>query len=111
MPVPVVYMENRGAATLTQYLDFYRRTKHIYRERHFARECVEAGNVIVKWVAGEMNPADILTKPVIGTGGKCNPLQWRNGSTSRSPGEQRWSGGHDTLQGHWDWNPPTGSLR
>ena len=112
MLVPVVYTDNRESATLTQYPDFHRRMKHIRRKHHFARKCVEAGNVIVKWVAGKMNPADILTKPEIGKWYRevkdlagvvregewssglrgsvgagqsvCNPLQWHNGTGKSS---------------------------
>lgn len=64
--VPTVYNDNRGAATLVEYPDFHRRTKHIRRRHHFARECVNEGDLKVEWIAGEDNPADILTKPVTG---------------------------------------------
>ena len=38
----------------------------IRRRHHFARECVDEEDLVVEWIAGESNPADILTKPVTG---------------------------------------------
>ena len=62
--VPTVYNDNLGASTLAEYPDFHRRTKHIRRRHHFATECVEEGDIIVAWIRGESNPADMLSKPV-----------------------------------------------
>lgn len=59
--------DNEGAATLTKNPDFHKRTKHIRRQHHFIRECVTNGELLVKWIAGTDNPADMLTKPVTGT--------------------------------------------
>ena len=66
-PTPIVYNDNQGAATLSEYPDFHRRTKHIRRRHHFARECVQEGDLVVQWISGERNPADLLTKPIVGT--------------------------------------------
>lgn len=64
---PTVFTDNEGAATLSENPDFHCRTKHIRRRHHFVRECVENGELMVKWIPGEQNPADMLTKPVTGT--------------------------------------------
>lgn len=40
------------------------RTKHFQVKFHFLREQVEEGNIIVSFVPGDKNVADILTKPL-----------------------------------------------
>ena len=64
--VPRVWTDNHGASTLAYNPDFHKRTKHIRWRHHFARECVEEGDITVHWVPGDENPADMLTKPVTG---------------------------------------------
>jgi len=61
-----VWTDNREASTLSYNLDFHRRMKHIWRRHHFVREYVDDGDISVHWVLEENNPADMLTKPVIG---------------------------------------------
>ena len=64
---PRIWTDNKGASTLTENPNFHRRTKHIWRRHHFIRECVGDESVIVGWVPGSENPADVLTKVVTGT--------------------------------------------
>lgn len=62
--VPYVWTDDRGAAVLSNNLDFHKRTKHIRRRHSFLTECVGEGDLEFRWIMGEENPADMLTKPV-----------------------------------------------
>jgi hypothetical protein len=60
----ILNIDNASAIKLTKNPEFHGRTKHINIRHHFIRECVEAGQIIPKWVSGQDNIADILTKPL-----------------------------------------------
>lgn len=60
----VIRIDNRSAIALTRNPVFHGRSKHIHSRFHFIRECVEDGLVAVEHVAGSMQKADMLTKPL-----------------------------------------------
>jgi len=64
---PRLWTDNKEASTLTENPDFHRRIKHIRRRHYFIRECAGEGSIKVHWIPGSENPADVLTKVVIGS--------------------------------------------
>ena len=64
-PGPVViYVDNKSAIDLTKNPIINGRSKHIDMRFHFIRDCVERGEVTVKYVKTQEQKADILTKPL-----------------------------------------------
>lgn len=62
-PSPVViYVDNKSAIDLTKNPVFHGRSKHIHIRYHFIRDCIERGEVIVKFVRTGEQRADMLTK-------------------------------------------------
>ncbi|XP_074357251.1 secreted RxLR effector protein 161-like [Apium graveolens] len=58
----VLYIDNKSAIDLAKNPVFHGRNKHIDVRYHFIRECIERGEIIVKYVSSECQRADILTK-------------------------------------------------
>jgi hypothetical protein len=59
----ILHTDNQTARTLASgELSVGQRTKHIDIRYHFVREMVEAKNLDVKWIPGEGQLADLLTK-------------------------------------------------
>ena len=56
--------DNRGALALAKNPMYHARTKHVDIRYHFVREKVEEQLVRMEWIAGELNLADGLTKPL-----------------------------------------------
>ena len=56
--------DNRGALALAKNPMYHARTKHVDIRYHFVREKVEERLVKMEWIAGGLNPADGLTKPL-----------------------------------------------
>jgi hypothetical protein len=54
--------DNQSAIALCKDSKFHARTKHIDIRYHFIREAVNEGKILMKYIPGEENPADILTK-------------------------------------------------
>lgn len=64
-PGPViVYVDNKSAIDLTKNPIINGRRKHIHMRFHFIRDCVERGDMIVKYVKTQEQRADIMTKPL-----------------------------------------------
>ena len=59
--------DNRGALALAKNPMYHARTKHVDIRYHFVREKVEEQLVKMEWIAGGLNPADGLTKPLAKT--------------------------------------------
>nr|GEX09766.1 ribonuclease H-like domain, reverse transcriptase, RNA-dependent DNA polymerase [Tanacetum cinerariifolium] len=57
-----IRVDNKSAIALMKNPVFYGRSKHIDTKYHFIRECVEREDIQVKFVSGEYQKADILTK-------------------------------------------------
>lgn len=65
VPEPVTILgDNRGALALAKNPMYHARTKHVDIRYHFVREKVEEQLVKMEWIAGGLNPADGLTKPL-----------------------------------------------
>jgi hypothetical protein len=62
----VLEMDNQGAVYLANNWSVRRRTRHISVQSVFLRELKEAGVLMIKWIAGAVNEADILTKHLDG---------------------------------------------
>jgi len=60
----MVFCDNQNAVHLTNDQMFYERTKHIDIRYHFVCDMISEGNVLVKKISSETNPADMLTKPL-----------------------------------------------
>ncbi|GJT95008.1 putative RNA-directed DNA polymerase, partial [Tanacetum coccineum] len=60
----VLYLDNNSAIELIKNPVFHERSKHIDWRYHFIRECVERGDVVIKYVCSKEQRADILTKPL-----------------------------------------------
>ena len=64
VPPVEIKVDNRSSLDLMKNLVFHGRSKHIDIRFHFIRECVENGEISVKFVPSEEQKADILTKPL-----------------------------------------------
>jgi hypothetical protein len=58
----VLEMDNRGAIDLANNWSVGGRTRHVDVRNNFMRELKEAGILVVEWVSGEDNDADMHTK-------------------------------------------------
>ena len=56
--------DNQGAIALSKDNKLHQRMKHIDIRYHFIREAVEDGQIRMKYVPTDQNPADIFTKPL-----------------------------------------------
>ena len=54
--------DNTGAIFLTNNDVMSQRTKHIDTRHHFVREMISNGEITVKYIRSERNPADLMTK-------------------------------------------------
>ncbi|KAD4586182.1 hypothetical protein E3N88_23783 [Mikania micrantha] len=57
-----IKVDNKSAIALIKNPVFHGRSKHIDTRYHFIRECEEKGQLRIKYVCGEEQKADILTK-------------------------------------------------
>jgi hypothetical protein len=62
----VLEMDNKGAEYLANNWSVGGRTRHIDVQSVFLRELKEAGVLVIKWIAGTVNEADIFTKNLDG---------------------------------------------
>jgi hypothetical protein len=64
-------MDNKGAVDLVNNFSVGGRTKHVKVKRCFLQELKEAKVLVVKWIPGLENEADIFTKNLDGPLFKC----------------------------------------
>ena len=57
-----IFCDNEGAVALTKEPRDHGRSRHIKRKYHYIRNVVEDGEIVVKRVSSEENPADPFTK-------------------------------------------------
>ena len=63
LKLPVMLREdNTGAIFLTKNDVMSQRTKHIDTRHHFVRKMISEGQLSVKYIPSEKNPADVMTK-------------------------------------------------
>lgn len=62
--VPRVHCDSQSAIHLSKNSAFHERTKHIDVRLHYVRDVISKGQIKVDKISTEINPADILTKPV-----------------------------------------------
>ena len=62
----VLDIENQAAVHLANNWSVGGRTRHIDVRQCFLRELKEAGTLLVKWIPGPLNEADIFTKNLSG---------------------------------------------
>ena len=61
---PIMWCDNQGAIALAYNPVYHAKTKHVELNIHFIREKVAAKKIVVQFVPGEDQTADILTKPL-----------------------------------------------
>ncbi|KAL4590404.1 hypothetical protein LXL04_003333 [Taraxacum kok-saghyz] len=57
-----IFCDNEGAVALTKEPRDHGRSRHIKRKYHYIRNVIEDGEIVVKRVSSEKNPADPFTK-------------------------------------------------
>ncbi|KAK1408428.1 hypothetical protein QVD17_40194 [Tagetes erecta] len=57
-----LFVDNKSAILLMKNPVFHGKSKHISPKYHFIRQCVERNQVLVDYVSGKMQRADVLTK-------------------------------------------------
>jgi hypothetical protein len=57
-----IFCDNEGAVELTKEAKDHGRSRHILRRFHYVRHRVADGDIVVKRVASDDNPADPFTK-------------------------------------------------
>lgn len=60
----VILEDNQGAIAIAKNPVDHARTKHIDIRYHYIRECVQNGQIQLKYCCTENMKADILTKPL-----------------------------------------------
>ena len=63
----VIHIDNRSAKSVAEMLANPPKLRHVSIRFHFIRDLIEKEEVIIEWIAGSENPADILTKPLART--------------------------------------------
>ena len=58
----VLFVDNKGAIELSKDLKSCQRSRHVERRYLKLRELVTSGDIEVKYVPTEDNPADVMTK-------------------------------------------------
>ena len=61
-----VYCDSQSGIHLAKNQTYHERTKHIDVKLHFVREVIAKGEVVIEKVHTEDNPADALTKALLG---------------------------------------------
>jgi hypothetical protein len=57
-----LHIDNDSTIKLAHNPEFHQRSKHIDIRHHYIRDCIESGDVTIKWIPGTENPADMFTK-------------------------------------------------
>jgi hypothetical protein len=60
----IIYEDNQGAIALAKNPEHHARTKHIDTIYHFIRECVEKGQIKLRYISTADMVADAMTKPL-----------------------------------------------
>ena len=66
VPATVVYCDNRGAIQNANHPCLSDRLRHLPNKMFYIREVIKNGKLLVKWIAGAVNPADLGTKSLGG---------------------------------------------
>jgi len=59
-------MDNKGAVDLANNWSVGGQTRHVDVKNHFLRELKDQGLLVIKFVSGDLNDADIFTKNTAG---------------------------------------------
>ena len=59
-----MFCDSQSAINLSKNSAFHERTKHIDVSLHFVRDMISQEQVSVEKIPTEVNPADMLTKPI-----------------------------------------------
>lgn len=60
----VLDVDNTGAVELSRDRKSCHRSRHVDRRYFKVRELAALGEIVVRWIATKLNPADVLTKPL-----------------------------------------------
>jgi hypothetical protein len=63
LPMPI-YCDNTAACQLSEDALSGKRMKHVMRRLTYLRELTESKQIVMRYIPGEHNPADIFTKPL-----------------------------------------------
>jgi hypothetical protein len=70
-----LYCDNESAIEISKMLKMTEQVRHIQKIINFIRKKINQGVINLKWVPGDKNPADVLTKPL-----RREPF-WRHSET------------------------------
>ena len=59
-----VFKDNASAIELASTIKHRPRTRHMTTKLHHFRQYVEEGNIVIRHISSENQPADLLTKPL-----------------------------------------------
>ena len=62
-----MFCDSQSAIHLTKNNRYHDKTKHIDVKRHFIRDIVVAGEIVIEKIHTPENPADMLTNPLPNT--------------------------------------------
>jgi hypothetical protein len=57
-----IHIDEKSAFEIAQNPEGHHRTKHIDARHHFIRDAAQNGYVIMHWISGKDNPADMFAK-------------------------------------------------
>ena len=60
----VLWCDNTGAVAVASDTGAVSRCKHMARRAHFLQDCMDNGEIRVRYLATDRQPADLLTKPL-----------------------------------------------
>ncbi|KAI3730682.1 hypothetical protein L1987_61855 [Smallanthus sonchifolius] len=60
--IVILFVDNKSAIALMKNPVFHGRSNHINTRYHYIRECIEGNQILVDFVCGELQCADVLTK-------------------------------------------------
>ena len=61
---PALMVDNQPTIALAKNLILYDRSKHIDIKFHFLRDCVDGGQIVIKFIKTGRQLADVLTEPL-----------------------------------------------
>ncbi len=64
LPPSILHCDNKAAVQISAHDAVHEKSKHIAIAVHWIRDAIAEKHMQVKWISGEIQEADILTKPL-----------------------------------------------